>query len=72
MGKSEFRMFIKFSFAEKYITENRDKYDEYYATSIVMVEMWITEFPFGRTDMSDAERSGRPIEVGITETIDKI
>ena len=37
-----------------------------------MVKKWFTEFHCGRTSTIDAERSGRPIEVAIPETIEKI
>ena len=32
----------------------------------------VTEFHCGRTSTIDAERSGRPVEVAIPETIEKI
>ena len=37
-----------------------------------MVKKWFTEFRCGRTSTIDAERSGRPVEVAIPETIEKI
>ena len=36
-----------------------------------MVRKWFTEFRCGRTSTIDVERSGRPVEVGIPETIEK-
>ena len=35
-----------------------------------MVKKWFTEFRCGRTSTIDAERSGRPVEVAIRETIE--
>ena len=58
---------------KKTITETKAKLDKYYgdsAPSILMVNKWFTEFPFGRASTIDAERSGRP--VAIPETIEKI
>ena len=37
-----------------------------------MVKKWFSEFRYGRTSTVHAERSGRPVEVAIAETIDKI
>ena len=37
-----------------------------------MVKKWFTEFRCGRTSTNDAECSGRPVEVAIPETIEKI
>ena len=37
-----------------------------------MVKKWFREFRCGRTSTSDAERSGRLVEVAIPETIEKI
>ena len=37
-----------------------------------MVKKWFTEFRCGRTSTIDAERFGRPVEVAIPETIEKI
>ena len=37
-----------------------------------MVKKWFTEFRCGRTGTIDVERSGRPVEVTIPETIEKI
>ena len=76
MGKSEFRMLISIIFwGKKTITETKAKLDKYYgdsAPSISMVKKWFTEFRCGRTSTIDAERSARPIEVAIPETIEKI
>ena len=60
---------------KKTITETKAKLDKYYgdsAPSISMVKKWFTEFRCGRTSTIDAERSGRPVEVAIPETIEKI
>ena len=37
-----------------------------------MVKKWFTEFRCGRTSTIDAEPAGRPVEVAIPETIEKI
>ena len=37
-----------------------------------MVQKWFKEFRCGRTSTIDAECSGRPVEVAISETIEKI
>ena len=37
-----------------------------------MVKKWFTEFRFSRIITIDAERSGRPVEVAIPETIEKV
>ena len=37
-----------------------------------MVKKWLTEFRCSRTSTIDAERAGRPVEVAIPETIEKI
>ena len=58
---------------KKNITETKAKFDKYYgdsAPSILMVKNWFTEFRCGRT--IDVERSGRPVEVAMPETIGKI
>ena len=55
-------------------TETKTKLDKYYgdsAPSISMVRKWFTELRCGRTSTIDAERSGRPVEVAIPETIEK-
>ena len=75
--KSEFRVLSKHYFLEeKTITETKAKLDKYYgdsAPSISMVKKWFTEFRCGRTSTIDAERSGgRPVEVALSETIEKI
>ena len=76
MEKSEFRVLIKHYFLrEKTITDTSVKLNKYYgdsAPSISMVKKWFTEFRYGRTMTIDAARSGRPIEVGIPEAIEKI
>ena len=56
---------------KKTINETKAKLDKYYgdsAPSISMVKKWFTEFRCGTID---AERSGRPVEVAIPETIEK-
>ena len=69
-------MLIKHYFLrEKTINETKGKLDKYYGDSaplISMVRKWFTEFRCGRTSTIDAERSGRPVEVAIPETIEKI
>ena len=35
-----------------------------------MLKNWFTEFRCGRTSTIDAERSGRPAEVAVPETIE--
>ena len=76
MKKSEFRVLIKHYFLrEKTITETKAKLDKFYgdsAPSISMVKRCFTEFRCGRTSTIDAERSERPAEVAIPETIQKI
>lgn len=76
MEKSEFRVLIKHYFLrKKTITQTKAKLDKYYgdsAPSISMVKKWFTEFRCGRTSTEDAERSGRPVEVSTSETIEKI
>ena len=60
---------------QKTITETKAKLYKYYgdsASSISKVKKWFTEFRCGRTSMIDVERSGRPVEVAIPETIEKI
>ena len=62
-------------FGKKTITETKTKLDKYYgnsASSISMVKKWLTEFRCRRTSTIDAERSGRPVEVALHETIEKI
>ena len=60
-------------FAEKSIPETKAKLDKYYGDSAPsMVKKWFTEFRCGRTSTIDAERSGRPVEFAIHETIEKI
>ena len=59
-------------FPKKTITETKAKLVKYYgysAPSISMVKKWFTEFRSGRTSTIDTERSGRPLEVAIPETI---
>ena len=56
------------------MTETKDKLDKYYgdsAPSTSKIKRWFTEFRCGRTSTIDAERSGRPVEVAIPETIEK-
>ena len=60
---------------KKTITETKAKLDKYYgdsAPSTSMLKNWFTEFRCGRTSTIDAERSGRPVEVAIPQTIQKI
>ena len=60
---------------KKTITQTKAKLDKYYgdsAPSISMVKKWFTEFRCGRASTEDAERSGRPVEVSTSETIEKI
>ena len=58
-------------FAEKKtITETKAKLDKYYGDSAPSI--WLTEFRCCRTSTIDAECSGRPVEVAIPETIEKI
>ena len=77
MEKSEFRVLIKHYFLreKKTITETKAMLDKYYgnsAPSITKKKKWFTEFRCGRTSTIDAERSGRPVEAAIPETIEKI
>jgi histone-lysine N-methyltransferase SETMAR len=76
MEKSEFRVLIKHYFLrKKTITQTKASLDKYYgdsSPSIGTIHKWFTEFRCGRTSTSDAERSGRPIEVTTPEMINKI
>lgn len=61
-------------FAEKDITQINDKLDQNFddfAPSILMVKEWFTEFRSDRTRRSDAERSGRSIDLATTEASEK-
>ena len=77
-GKSEFHVFIKhyfFARKKKTIPQTKAKLDKYYgnsASSISMVKKWFSEFRYGRTSTRDAERSGCPVEVATSKTIEKI
>ena len=60
---------------EKTITETKAKLYKYYgdsAPSISMLTKWFIEFRCGRTSTIDAERAGRPVEIAMPETIEKI
>lgn len=76
MEKSEFRVLIKHYFLrKKTITQTQQKLEKYYgdsSPSIGTIHHWFTQFRCGRTSTSDAERSGRPIEVHTLEMVDKI
>lgn len=76
MEKKEFRVLIKHYFLRgKSITETEEKLRKYYgdsAPSHGMVHKWFTEFRCGRTNTTDAERSGRPAEITTEEMINKI
>ncbi|XP_033226758.1 uncharacterized protein LOC117179160, partial [Belonocnema kinseyi] len=57
------------------IADTKERLDKYYgnsALSISMVKKWFTEFRFGRTSISDAERSGRSKDIITSESVDKI
>jgi histone-lysine N-methyltransferase SETMAR len=76
MEKKEFRVLIKHYYLRgKTISETKEKLKKYYcesAPSHGMIHKWFTEFRCGRTSTTDAERSGRPIEVTNEEMINKI
>jgi histone-lysine N-methyltransferase SETMAR len=76
MEKNEFRAVIKhFHMKKKTPKEIKAELDEVHGTSapsIQTVYNWVNEFKRGRTNTSDAERSGRPNEVTTPEIVDKI
>uniref|UniRef100_A0A0K2SWW6 Histonelysine Nmethyltransferase SETMARlike [Hydra vulgaris] n=1 Tax=Lepeophtheirus salmonis TaxID=72036 RepID=A0A0K2SWW6_LEPSM len=76
MDEKEFRVLIKHYFMKgKTPQETKKKLDKHYgdsAPSIRTVYKWIHNFRSGRMDTTDAERSGRPVEVTTPEIIDKI
>lgn len=76
MEKSEFRVVIKHYYLKKKTAkETKEKLDKHYgksAPSDYMVKYWFAEFKRGRTNTSDEQRSGRPIEVTTPENIQKI
>ena len=73
MEKSEFHVLIKHYFLreKKTITQTKAKLYKYYEDSAPSIKSF-TEFRCSRTSTIDAERSGRPVEVPLPETIEKI
>ena len=64
---------IIFCGKKKPITETKAKLNKFCGDSVPTISMtkkWFTEFCCGRTSTIDAERSGRPVEVAIPETIE--
>ena len=76
MDEKEFRVLIKHYFMKgKTPQETKEKLDKHYgdsAPSIRTVYKWFQNFRSGHMGTSDAERSGRPVEVTTPEIIDKI
>lgn len=76
MEKSEFRVLIKHCFLMKKNTVEAQQWlQKHYSDSAPpksTIIYWYGEFKRGRTSTSDAERSGRPIEVVTPENIKKI
>jgi len=76
MDEKEFRVVIKHYFMKgKTPQETKEKLDKHYgdsAPSIRTVYKWFQNFRSGHMGTSDAERSGRPVEVTTQEIIDKI
>ena len=76
MAKSEFRAVIKHLYLEdlipKEIKAELDKVHGTPAPVFAIVYNWVNEFKRGRTATKDEHRSGRPVEVVISEMIDKI
>ena len=57
---------------KKTITETNTKLDKYYVDCTIDIngKKWCTQFRRCRTSTIDAERSGRPVEVTLPETIE--
>lgn len=76
MEKNEFRAVIKhFHLKGKTPKEIKAELDEVHGTSAPTIQTahnWINKFKRGRTSTNDEPRSGRPLEVGTQEMIDKI
>ena len=74
--ESSFRVLIKDYFLRgKTLSKNKAKLDKYYsdsAPSYGMVQKWLTEFHYGRTNTETIPSSGRPNEITTPELINKI
>lgn len=62
-------------FEEEIITYTKEKLDKHYEDPVIpikIVNKWFPEFGSGRTNSSEAELSGCPIEIANYETMEKI